>query len=93
MAAHMLAAFSALKGPAPKTESCEGHMPRVFYAARNCRAALLGVLTNCARFAVCRKPPPPNLAGSSKRSRTETRSSFDSDSPFGSRGPAPRQMA
>ena len=34
-ASHLVAAFSALKEPAPKIESSEGHRPRFFSVVRN----------------------------------------------------------
>ena len=57
-APHLTVAFSALKEPATKNESSNGDNLRECPVARNCGAALLGVLRNCARSTAGRKPPP-----------------------------------
>ena len=82
-APHLVATFSALKGPAQKTESSEGHRPRVCYVAKNFGATLLGLLGKCARYTASRKSPPSILTGVAKRSRTKARSFCDFEGPFG----------
>ena len=66
-------------------------MPRAGPVAKGYGVMFLVVLKNSARTSVGRKPPFCCLALDAGRSPTKVLSTYDSESPFGSRGPAPEK--